>query len=176
MLIAAPIGAGHTHQLDALNRNLARVLHVGAAAQVLEGVLGVGRDDLAAFGFLAVLVHRAFDQALDQLQLVGFVAKQLAGLVGTDLPVHKRMLAADDAAHAPFNLLQVLRQEGAGPVPIHAQVEVVVEAVLNRRSDGQAGIRIQFAHGLGHDMGCAVPNPVQPVFLRALLSAHRDYS
>ena len=176
VLVAAPVGAGHAHQLDALNRNLARVLHMGTAAQILEGVLGVGRDDLAALGFLAVLVHRAFDQALDQLQLVGFVDKQLAGLVGVDFPVHKRMLATDDAAHAPFNLLQILRQEGAGPTLFHAQVEVVVEAVLNRRPDGQPGVRIQFAHGLGHDMAAAVPNPVQPVFLRALLLAHRDYS
>ena len=44
-MVAAPVGAGHLHQLEVLE--LARARHVGAAAQVLELALAVQRHLLA---------------------------------------------------------------------------------------------------------------------------------
>ena len=44
---------------------------------------------------VAVLVYLAFGQAVNQFQLVGLVAEQLAGFVGADLAVDERMVGAE---------------------------------------------------------------------------------
>jgi hypothetical protein len=44
---------------------------------------------------------------------------------------------------------------------IATQVEIVVETVLNRRTDSQAGLGIEFQNGLGHYMGGRVSKAKQ---------------
>jgi hypothetical protein len=64
-------------------------------------------------------------------------------------------VTGDDLAHALFDHLQVLRGQGA------RQVEIVVKAVLHRRTDGVLGLREHLDHRLRHHMRSRVANAVQ---------------
>jgi hypothetical protein len=126
-----------------------------------------------SFDLVAVLVDAAALQPVDQFQLVGLVGKERAHVVGAYLAVDEGELAADDLAHALLDLLQVLRREGAGlAVLLLAQVEVVVEARVDGRPDGDLGLRVNPQHCLGHHMRGAVANLVQLVFLDRLMVTH----
>jgi hypothetical protein len=52
-VVAAPVGAGHLHQLEVLE--LARAGHVRAAAQVLEAAFAVQADTSWSAGMLAMI-------------------------------------------------------------------------------------------------------------------------
>ena len=94
----------------------------------------------------------AFGDGVDQLELELFshVGEQLLRLG----PVHhlagERRVARDDLAHLGFDDRQVFRRERLGPG------EVVIEAVLDHRPDGDLRAGIELLHGLGHDMGGVV--------------------
>ncbi len=144
LLVAAPVGAGHPHQLEVAQP--AGRGHVRPAAQVDEGVgVAVGAD------------HRAGGVDLVGPGPDGLNDLLLEGLVGEDLePLLQRVLVADeglvllhDRPHLGVDAVQVVVAE-VGPV---RQLEVVVEAVLDHRPDGVLGARPQPADGLGQDVG-----------------------
>ena len=90
---------------------------------------------------------------VDELDLVGLVLRHeaLLGLVGRDL------LALPGAA-----LLQLAPDLGLDPLEILlanrlGELEVVVEAVLDRRADRDLHARIEPAHGLGEQVRGRVP-------------------
>ena len=56
----------------------------------------------------------------------------------------------DNALHALFDFLEVLRSERS------LDIEIVVEAVFDDRSNTKLGVRANLLHGLGHDMGCGM--------------------
>jgi len=66
-----------------------------------------------------------------------------------DFP-HDRLVATDDLVHAPLDFFQIVQGErlGAG--------EIVEEAGLGRRSEGDLGVPIKLLDRLGHDMGAVV--------------------
>ena len=115
LLVAAPVGAGEPGQLDRLDR--LRVLEVRAAAEIGEVALRVERD-LALGG-------------VDELDLVvlALLGKEALGLVGGDLlplPGPAFLQLAPDLLFDPLERVLADRLR---------KLEVVVEAVLDRRPD-----------------------------------------
>ena len=93
-------------------------------------------------------------QILDQLDFkaLALVLEQSNGVA----PLHRLAgeggVAGDDLAHPRLDPLEVLRGEGLVPV------EVVVEAVLDRRADGDLGAGEKVLHRLGEHMRGVVPD------------------
>jgi len=77
VLVAAPVGPRRSLEGDAqrIGVDLARVGDVRPPAQVFERVLGVGADDHRFVGFLAVLVHAAALQPVNQFELIRLVVE-----------------------------------------------------------------------------------------------------
>jgi uncharacterized protein (DUF2342 family) len=121
---------------------------VGAAAEVEEVARPVAADQLVVGRLL-----------VDPVQLVGLV--QL-GEAADGLRVGQQLLleavaAGDYLRHALLDRLQVVLRERPG------QVEVVVEAVLDRRSAGVLGAREEVGHRRRQDVGRRVPQHVERV-------------
>ena len=68
------------------------------------------------------------------------------------------LVLGHDVAHGGLDALEVLVAEG-GPA---GQLEVVVEAVLDDRADGEMGAGPQAEHGLGQDVGGRVAQDGPP--------------
>ena len=93
----------------------------------------------------------------DQLQLVRLVGQLLAGgLVGDDA-AGEALAALLDLLHLLLDGLEVLGRERL------LDVEVVVEAVLDRRADAELGLGEQLLHGLRHDVRGGVAQDVEAV-------------
>src|SRR3954468_21288487 len=115
LLVAAPVRACEAGQLQGLDR--LRVLQVRAAAEIGEGALRVEAD-------------RAFGR-VDELDLVRLVLlpEELAGALGVDFLAVPRAALGELLA----NLLLDLRERFLADRL--RELEVVVEAVLDRRTD-----------------------------------------
>ena len=109
LLIAPPVRTRHAQQLEGLRIQLAGVLKVRPAAQIRKSVLGVKRDCRCIGRGLARIVLAAAHKAVNQLQLIGLRSKFRARVSSAYLAPHKGMLAQDNAPHAGFNRLQVVR-------------------------------------------------------------------
>ena len=142
-LVAAPVGAGHVQQLD--GRYLASGLHVAAPAQVQEAPVAAGGDPLS------------LGQVVDDLLLEGLVREEPLGLLAGHFAQLKGQVHADALAHYGLNRLHVLRREGPG------RLEVVVEPLVDGRTDGVLGLREEFQHGVGHHMRGGVTDLVAAV-------------
>src|SRR4029450_12067638 len=113
---------------------------VRAAAQVPPAALaGLGVevvvDGERAVADLDGLLVAGPAPLVDDLELVGLVGQLGAGLVVRDDPPGEALALLDDLAPALLDPLQVLWGERLG------DVEVVVEAVLDRRPDPQLRLR-----------------------------------
>ena len=108
------------------------------------------------------------DEVLDQLDLVVLVlgAEALERLGDGHVLAHERLVGADVLAHAVLDALEV----GVGGRGAVGEVEVVVEAVLDRRSDRDLHARIELEHRGGQHVGGVVADEVQ----RVLAAARRD--
>ena len=167
VFVAAPVGPGDRHQLEGRRVDLAGVLDVRPAAQVREGIALVERDFRLGIQRVAVFVQAAFFQAVDQFQLVGLVLEDLAGFIGRYNLLDEGVPAGDDLAHAFLDLLQVILRDRLG------QVKIIVETVLDRRADGVLGLRVEFQHGLRHDVRGRVADAVkQRIFVAFVLVRH----
>ena len=146
--VAAPVRAGEREQLERLDP--AGRGRVRAAAEVGEGAVRVERDRLDA---------RVADQVLDQLDLVGLVlgAEALERLLDPDVLARELLLRADVLAHLLLQRGQVVLGDG------HAlgELEVVVEAVLDRRPDRDPRAGIEVEHGRGEHMGGVVADQLE---------------
>ena len=142
--VATPVGARDAHELEGLA--LAGAAHVGAAAEVDEAVLLIEAD----LGDTEVLA---------ELNLVLLVALLEVGdgLLRRNVPGLELEVALHDALHARLDVDKVVGRERTG------QVEVVVEAVGDRRADGHAGLGEDLEHRLRHDVGAGVANLPQLV-------------
>ncbi len=121
-LVAAPVGArdrGELERLDALRRRAVR-----AQAEVREGAVAIKRDRLDAL---------IANEVLDQLDLVRLVlgGEPLERLFGRHVGALELLVGRDVARHRLLDLRQVVDR---GPEVVR-ELEVVVEAVLDRRSD-----------------------------------------
>ena len=119
---------------------------MGAAAQVDEAVA------VAVDAHLAVARDLARLDVLDDLALVGVVGEQRQPFVGGELVALEGLVLGDDLAHAGLDALEVVVGERLAV----GQVEVVVEAVLDGRADGERGPRVEAEHGLGEQVGGGV--------------------
>ena len=134
-MIAAPIGAGHFHQLEG-GADIARAAHMRAAAKIGPFALLIDADD---FGFR---------QILDQFGLVAFtlVGEEANRIFAVPFFAHKGVITRDDFAHLRLDLGEIIRREGiiAG--------EIVIEAVFNRRANGDLRAGVKRLHGFRQHM------------------------
>ena len=143
LLVAAPVRAGEAGELERLDR--LRVLEVRAAAEVGEVALRVERDRLV--------------RRVDELDLVRLVLLLEPG---------PRLVAADLASlpRAPLGELAVDLLLDPGEIVFHdrlGELEVVVEAVLDRRADGDLDAGVEAADGLGEQVRARVAQHRQRV-------------
>ena len=143
--VAAPVGTGHLHQLEALAQ-LAGGRQVRTAADIEPVALAVDGNFLA-------LGNDIVDD-LDLVLLAQLVEDFLRFLAIQHLALD-RQIALDDLLHALLDLLEIFRGEGllAG--------KIVVEAVLDGRADGDLGAGIEFLNRLRHDMGGIVTHQLK---------------
>ena len=171
LLRAAPVGGGAAHDLVRVAEDLG-ARDVRAAAQVAPGDGAVAADvvvdrqlgaadlDRGTFG----CVFRRAALETDELALVRLV-RQLFERVGVvDLAADEGLPLVDDPLHGLLEGLEVLGGEGL------CDVEVVVEAVADRRTDAELGPGVGLLDGLGEDVRGAVPQDVEAVLL---LRGHR---
>ena len=164
LLVAAPVRRGAAHQLE--RRDPLRGRQVRAAAQVAPRDVAVAADvvvdgELAGADLDARALGRVVGLAgalePDQLDLVGLVLQLVERVgVGGD-PAGELLALLDDLPHPGLDLLEVLGHERG------LDVEVVVEAVLDRRADAEPGVREHLLHGLRHHVRGRVAQDVAAV-------------
>ena len=114
---------------------------------VVDGELAAADLGLGALG----RSRRSAALEADQLELVGLGRELGAGVVVGDLAAHERLPLLDDLLHLLLDGGEIVGGER------RRDVEVVVEAVLDRRPDAQPGVRVQLLHRLRHDVRGRVP-------------------
>ena len=135
------------------------VVQVGPLAEVDEPVLLIDRHVRLA----------APRQEVDLIDLVALIARGEELARGVDVehrPLERRTLL-DDLAHRGLDRREVLFGERP------RQLEVVVEAVLDRRAESEPRPREQLLNGLRQHMGRRVPEDVE-VVIAALGRDDRD--
>jgi hypothetical protein len=155
-LAPAPVRPRYVQQPEAVGGDLAGPPEVWPEAEVLEGVLGVGRDLAAAGSGLAVLVPTLLQLGY-RLELVRLAREEPAGLLDADDPAAEGVVLPDYAPHAPLDLREVLGGQRAG------QLEVVVEAVLEpvmRGAPPELRVGEHLRDGLRHHVGRGVAQTV----------------
>ena len=142
--VAAPIGAGHLHQLEGV-ADLAGRGHVRPAAEVEPVALRVD---------LEVLVFR---DRVDQFELVALalVGKHLSRLLARPDLLGEGFVAADDLAHLLLDDGEVVGRERL------VAREVVIEAVLDDRADRHLRAGPKLLHGFGEHMRGVVADEFQ---------------
>src|SRR5215469_3534641 len=168
-LAASPVGAAGAHQLE--RRDVPRRRQVRPAAEVLPAQLAAGSVEVVVDrqlgaadldGLTGITWHpvtrwpRAAFKA-DELELVRLVRQLAAPIVVGDDPAAEQLALLDDLPHLLLDLLQVVRSE------CRRHIEVVVEAVLNRRPDPELRLRKDALHRLRHDMRSRVAQDVEAV-------------
>ena len=166
LLRAAPVGGGAAHQLEGVAEHLGGG-HVRAAAQVapgagavaahvvVDGQLGAAHFHRGAFG----RVFRRPALEADQLALVRLAGELDERVVVRDLTAHEGLALVDDALHDLLQRPQVLGGERG------LDVEVVVEAVADRRADAQARVGVHLLHRLREHVRGRVAQHVEAVLL-----------
>ena len=124
------------------------------AAQVQEGTVAVDRDHLVVL------------ELLQPLELEGIVGEELPALLLAHAAALEGIVGGDDVAHAGLERLQVFGREG------FVHLEVVVEAVLDRRAEADARGGMQLAHRGGEYVRGGVAQYRQGIFVPAGEDAH----
>ena len=129
--------------------------------EVLVDADGAVAGDLAR----VIVVGRAGADVADDLLLVRLVREELEAAVEVVLLAHERLVLGDDLAHPGLDALEVR----VGEVLAVRELEVVVEAVGDRRADGVLRAREQVEDSLGHEVRRRVAQDVA-----ALVRVRRD--
>jgi hypothetical protein len=137
VLVPAPVGAGEPRQLDRLDR--LRVLQVGSAAEVGEVALRVDGD--RGFG------------VVDELDLVilALLGEVALCLLRGDLASLPRAPFRELAPDLLLDAFEGVLRDRLG------ELEVVVEAVLDRRPDRDLDPGVEATHGLRQQVRGGVP-------------------
>ncbi len=142
-LVAPPVRAGGREQLEVLEP--AGAGDVRAAAEILERSVGVDADRLVVA------------QLADPLELERVVGESAIGLRPVhDFP-HERIVPGRHLGHLRLDAREILGRER----PVH--LEVVVEPVLDRRPEADAGAREELPHRRRQDVRRGVPQHLQRV-------------
>ena len=139
--VATPIRPGGVEQLEVLQ--VRRVRDVRAAAEIDKGPVRVGGD------------HLVGTKVADPLELEWILGEASLRFGAIDLLAEKRILLRDHLAHFLLERGQVLRRERL------LDLEVVVEAVLDRGTESDVRFRPQAPDGRGQDVGAGVPEDRQ---------------
>ena len=107
--------------------------------------------------------------ALDDLALVGLVGEDRQRLVSRDVGPDERLVVSDDLAHAVFDAFEVALAERLGI----GKIEVVVEAILDRRADRELGAREQLGDRLRHHVRGGVAQDVATLVAAVGHDRHR---
>jgi hypothetical protein len=144
VLVATPVGPRDRHQLEVRHGRGGR--QVGSFAEV---------DEIA----LAVQAHGRVGDALDDLDLVRLaaLAKEADRLGLGQILALDRLRGAGQLTHRRLDLLEIVRGEGA------VELEIVIEAVLDRRADRQLGAGEEPFDRLGHQVRGAVAEDLAAV-------------
>ena len=157
LLVAPPVRAGHLLQLEvtqaAGGRNVRPTAEVDERVGVAVHADRPARTDLARIVFI---VGRDGADALDDLALVGLVGEDRQGLVGRDVGADERLVFGDDLAHPVLDAFEVALAERLAA----GEIEVVVEAVLDRRADRELGAGEQLGDRLRHHVRGGVAQDV----------------
>ena len=152
--VAAPVGARHARELERLDPLGAGA--VRAAAQVGEGAVAVERD-----GLHALVSH----QVLDQLDLVvlPLAAEALDRVGHRDVLALEVLVGLDVLAHLGLDALEVV----LGDLHAVRELEVVVEAVLDRGADRDLHARVELHHRGGEHVRGVVADQPEAVLVAA---------
>jgi len=141
VLVAFPVGAGDGQQLERFE--LGRVGHVRPAAEIdevrAERILG--EDFVGAF--------------LDELTLHPGVGIFSEAFLFARVDALVRKIARLDLRHFLLDFLEVLGRKGSGAI------EIVIEPVLDGRTDAELGFRVQFEDGGREQVRGGVPVNVE---------------
>src|SRR5436309_12743463 len=151
--VATPVRAGDREQLE--RADLPRSLDVRSLTEIDEAVVLVGaHPPRVGRGRLVFRIGTA--ELLDLLDLVVLLAlaEELEGIGHAHVAVLEGRVSFHDLAHLLFDLPEVVRREGP------REVEVVVEAILDRWTETELGAREELEHRAGHDVGGRVPQRV----------------
>jgi hypothetical protein len=146
VLVTAPVGPGDRHQFDGGRVDLPGIVHVRATTEVHERIMLIDRYLRFDIQRISVLVEAALFQSLDQFQFIRLAFEDFARFLGGQHFLLEVVMTGDDLAHAFFKLGQILLRDRL------RQLEIVVKAVLDRRTDRVLGFRKFFQDGLRHDM------------------------
>ena len=141
--IALPVRAADFQQLEMLQ--LLDALDMRAAAQIREIPLGVAADHRIVF------VH-----VPNQIELVRIVLEHLQRFRFRDFMPDNTLAILGDLLHFFFNFRQIFLMQH-----IVAQVDVIVKAVGNHRSNPELCVRIQMFDSLRQQMRTAVVEHMQ---------------
>ncbi len=121
-----------------------------SAAEVHEGAVSIQRDPLDP-----LVAH----EVLDQLDLVGLIlgSEALDSLAGRELAALEGLVRLDVSGHTLLDSLQVL----LGGPELVGELEVVVEAGLDRRADRHLGARPQVEDRGGQHVGAVVAKDLE---------------
>ena len=144
--VSTPVGAGDPGQLEG-RAELAGRREVRPEAEIDEIALAIDAD------------HLVLREILDDLGLVELArfAEELDRLVALPDFAPNVLVACDDLAHACLDGLEIARSEGL------RACKVIVEAVFDRRADGDLRIGIELLHGFGHDVSCIMTEQLEAV-------------
>ena len=155
LLVAAPIGARHAGQLERLRDRACRSRR-GAARGTGRASRRCGRSrSFSSSG--SSIAHSA-------LKRLALLLEEVADLRRATRPRAPAACRRDDAPHLLLDRRQVLVGERAA---VRRRREVVIEAVVGRRAEGDLRAREQLLHRLGEDMGIIVPRQLERVGLVA---------
>src|SRR5687767_774782 len=127
LLITAPIRTRNGHELEVLDA--ARRRYVRTTAKIEERAIAVDADDLV----LAEL--------FEALELQGIIREQLARFFLRHPAPLERLILLRNLLHFGFDLLDIFRREWL------LYVEIVIEAILDRRAKADAGVRTHLSYG-----------------------------
>ena len=139
VLVPVPVGGRDAEQLEGLDLSGRR--DVRAPAEIDEIPLLVDADHLVRF------------EVVDHLDLVGLapLGEQGAGVLAGELAAPDGHVRPGQLDHAALDALEIIGRERL------RHVEVVVESLFDRRTDGQLRFGKQLLGGLGHQVRRAVP-------------------
>src|SRR3989442_6574138 len=130
---------------------------MGSLAEIDEAVVLVDADLSVVDFVVAVLVRAFFRELLDLVDLVVLVpfSEELEGLGDRHVAMLEGLVLLHDLAHLRFDLPEVVGRERA------REIEVVVEAVLDRWAEPELRAREQLERRSGHDVRGRVPQRVE---------------
>ena len=149
LLVAEPVGRRRAHELEGIGDDVAGIGHMRPAAQVAPAALAGLRIDVVVDGELGAADLHDIGTALasDETKLERLIAELDRGRALFDDPAREPLPRFHDDDHALLEDLEVLR----GERPI--DVEVVVEAILDRRPDAELRLRKRVLDRLGEHVG-----------------------